>query len=238
MARIMLNASPLIQSALGATVGLTLKSGIAAAILSAASLAQAAPADFSFAGTFTRDDDVQLFNFSVGAPSSVTLVSFGYAGGTQANGNVVPRGGFDTILALFNAAGVLVNQNDDSPSATCGPVTVATDPVTGRRYDTCLNAMLAAGNYTVSVMQYANFALGPNLSDGFRHDGAGNFTSAFGCSNGSFCDAAGNNRSNAWAFDVRNVDSAVTVAIPEPSSLALAGMALLGLAVRRKTRRA
>jgi hypothetical protein len=61
----------------------------------------AAAADFSFTGNFTQDDNVQLFNFVVGAPSSVTLRTWSYAGGTNAAGTTIARGGFDPILALF-----------------------------------------------------------------------------------------------------------------------------------------
>jgi hypothetical protein len=62
--------------------------------------------------------------------------------------------------------------------------------------------MLAAGNYTVSVMQYDNFANGPNLSNGFRENGNTNFTARFGCSQGFFCDVTGSNRDGHWAFDM------------------------------------
>ncbi len=79
-------------------------------------------ANVSFTGSFATDDAVQLFNFSVGAPSSVTLRTYSYAGGVQANGNVVSAGGFDPILALFNSTGHLITQNDDGGAATCRPI--------------------------------------------------------------------------------------------------------------------
>ncbi len=52
-------------------------------------------ADFSFRGNFSTDDEVHLFNFSVGATSTVTLKTLSYAGGTQADGTVISAGGFD-----------------------------------------------------------------------------------------------------------------------------------------------
>lgn len=199
----------------------------------------ASAANFSFAGTFAADDNVQLFNFSVGAASSVTLVSYGYAGGTQANGNVVARGGFDTILALFDAGtGVLIGQNDDSIGAVCGGVPVAVDSVTGRRFDTCLNSNLAAGNYIVAVMEFDNFAVGPNISAGFTRTGQGNFTGLFGCSNGRFCDVSPNNRTNAWSFDILNVSAATQNTVPEPATLGLLGLGLAGLGFVRRKRQA
>jgi hypothetical protein len=83
----------------------------------AAPLSQAA--DFSFMGNFTEDDEVQLFNFTVGSTSDVTLRSYSYAGGINAAGQTIARGGFDPILALFNSSGLRIGEQDD---AECGEV--------------------------------------------------------------------------------------------------------------------
>ncbi|MFO1089819.1 MAG: DVUA0089 family protein [Hyphomicrobiales bacterium] len=194
---------------------------------------QANAANFSFTGSFTQDDNVQLFNFSVGATSNVVLRSLSYAGGVNSQNVTIARGGFDPILALFDATGALINQNDDG-----APGTVPVDTVTGLAYDTylALNG-LAAGNYTVAVMQYNNFANGPNLSNGFSRDGQGNFTGAtYGCSQGSFCDFRGNNRNVNWAFDIEGVESATLPDIPVPAALPLfaTGLAAVGYAGRRR----
>jgi PEP-CTERM motif len=203
-------------------------------VLLGASLASAD--NFSFQGTFTADDNVQLFNFTVGTSSTVTLQTWSYAGGVDAAGVTIPRGGFDPILALFDSTGAEINQNDDGGS------NVPADSVTGEHYDTYLQSTLAPGTYTVSVMEYDNFAVGPNLSDGFTRTGQGDFTSTFGCSEGKFCDvsgdSAGNSRTGNWEFDILGVNAATTVtsAVPEPASVGLLLLGAAGLAAfaRRK----
>ncbi|WP_414661098.1 DVUA0089 family protein [Horticoccus sp. 23ND18S-11] len=192
---------------------------IGLALFTAASSAFAV--NFSFTGNLANDNDVQLFTFSVGATSNVTLRTWSYAGGTNAAGTLIARGGFDPILALFNSAGTLIGQNDDGGSSL-----VAIDAVTGQAWDTFLNLpSLAPGTYTVSVAQYANFALGPNLSNGFSGSGTTGWR-----------DNTGNVRNSSWAFDILNVDQAVVQRAPDAgSSLALFTLALVGLVgLRRK----
>lgn len=200
-----------------------------ALITTAASLAISATAvraaDFSFNGTFTQDDNVQLFNFTVGATSDVTLRTWSYAGGVDAAGQNVPEGGFDPILAVFDGTGALINQNDDGGS------NVPADSITGAHFDTFLHiGTLTPGNYTASVMEYDNFAVGPNLSDGFTRQGQGNFTSTFGFGPGPFWDVTGHERTANWEFDILGVNSAT----PEPTSLSLLGVASLALLARRR----
>jgi hypothetical protein len=185
--------------------------------------------DYSFTGNLVQDNTVQLFNFTVGAVSpDVILRTWSYAGGVNAAGQAIARGGFDPILAVFNSSGTFIGQNDD------GGALVAADAVTGAHYDTYLDlGSMVAGTYAVSVMQYDNFANGPALANGFRHDSPADawFTLPLtGHTTGGFWDVTGNMRDSHWAFDILGVQGASQV--PDGgSSMALLGFALSGLAL-------
>lgn len=146
-------------------------------------------------------------------PQTVTLRTYSYAGGLNSAGNVIPRGGFDPILAVYDGvSGAVLAVNDD------GGVNVPAD-INGSRYDTYLQVALPVGSYKVAIMQFDNFPAGANLTDGFT----GTVAVAF----------AG--RTNAWAFDLLNVDApavvpAAPVVPPQPAVVpSLSGLGLFGL---------
>lgn len=185
---------------------------------------------FSFTGSFTADDQVELFSFDVLASSTVTLQTLSYAGGTNAASLVIPSGGFDPILSLFDSSGNLLNvTNDGSPN---------TDPSTGAALDSLLSLSLDPGMYTLALAQSDNQANGPTFADGFSEQGAGNFTSTYGCSNGFFCDITGANRNGNWALDISNVVSAseTSSTVPEPKTILILLAGVIGMFLLHRRR--
>lgn len=194
----------------------------AALMASAVAAAPAQAADFSFAGTLNEPSQVLFFDFTVGATSLVTLRTYSYAGGTNAQGTVIARGGFDPTLSLYDlTTGARVAQNDD------GGAFVPAD-INGFRYDTYLQTTLASGTYRTSVSVYPNF--GPeNLSGSF---GGGGFEGPLTFSG----------RTANFAFDVLNVSEAVgpgAGAVPEPATWAMMifGFGAIGFSMRSAKRR-
>ena len=198
----------------------------AAALFVCAGQAGAVP--LSFSGTFTADDNLRTFNFSVTGPGTVTIETFSYAGGTDPVRGAVAAGGFDPVFGLFTASGTLVGVGDDGATRL--------DPVTGAAFDAFVSMTLAAGNYFVALAEYDNYPIGPTFASGFTRTGAGNFTSTFGCSAGRFCDI--NAFSRTGNFDVAITGTTVAAAVPEPSTFALMSVALAGVAGWARRRRA
>lgn len=184
-------------------------------------------ATVSHRGSFIQDDDVKFFTVGIGSPSKLTARTFQYAGGTQADGTVIPAGGFDSIVTLFNGAGAFLSKNDDGDDDYPGLFPV--DPVTGASYDSFLQAILTPGTYIVALTQYDNDHPGTTLLDAFDRQGLGNFTAAYGCSQARFCDDA-HNRTGDWALDITTTPVPLPAALP----LMLGALGALGAAVRRR----
>jgi hypothetical protein len=109
-------------------------------------------ADFSFTGNFTDDDQVQEFNFNVGSASDVTLRTWSYGGGMNAEGSAIEGNGFLPIVSLFNAdTGRLIAYTD----------------LTGNSSDSLIPVSLTGGNYIATVTQYDSFPTNYSLSEGF-----------------------------------------------------------------------
>lgn len=226
------------RSGIALRIALALWVGIA--LLLAAPAARAA--NVSFAGTVPQDDAVQLFSFTADGASNVSIIGFGYAGGINASATSISRGGFDTIIAIYDSTGLLIGHNDDGAG-------VGTDAVTGAAFDSFVNlGVLAAGTYTLALTVFDNFPIGPGFADGFGRAGQGNFTAGFSCpdAQAAFNDvsgvAGGCGRNGNWALDVLGVESAslgdliVPAAIPEPATFAVLVTGLAGLSLVRRRR--
>jgi hypothetical protein len=219
---------------------------------------------FSFTGTFSHDTDLQYFTFTLSNPTAgVALRTWSYSGGTNAAGNTVPSGGFETYLNLYFADGTQMNPGSSGPCTnplTGNPVTdVLPDPATGGCGDVYYpttrsfpGGVWSAGTYTLVLSTFANPGVG-NLQDGFFAAQVlgipvpGNFT----CQSGSpgfqgnpptvpvgqpFCDefSPGMQRSGNWALDILNVNSATeSSSTPEPGSFSLGLVGVLYLAAKR-----
>lgn len=219
---------------------------IVASLVSALAALSADAASFSLRGTFSRDDDRLFLAVTVTETSVVTIESFGYAGGTQADGTAVSAGGFDSVLGLFRFEGTklripLITWDDNSR--------VVIDPVTGNSLDAFISLTLDPGLYQVTLSQSPNVPNGPWLGSGFSEVGyvdSATFTGTdFGCSNGIFCEdpyigpdpfRESPNRTGDWAVDISGggVSSVVGHVLPEPSTAALLALGLVTLAARRR----
>src|SRR5882724_4617957 len=85
----------------------------------------AAQPGFSFTGNFVNDVDKREFFFTLAQAGTVLVQTWSYAGGVNAAGSAIPRGGFDPSIAVFDSNGSTVAVNRDGG---CGPV--AADAVT------------------------------------------------------------------------------------------------------------
>lgn len=185
---------------------------------------------YSFTGTFSSGDQVELFEFTIaGATETVTIESWAYGGGTNAAGALIPSGGFDSLFTLFDGTGSQIGIFDD-----CAGLGTSQNGGTNGCLDAYYTNTLSAGTYTLALTQAGNFPNG-DLSDGFSPLG-------LACPPAGFCDGFGDPTTGAWAVDFLFVNSDNTVshltgaAIPEPATwlLTSGGIALLGLMRRRK----
>jgi len=170
------------------------------------------------------DDSQAYFGFNLTQPGAVDVVTLSYAGGTNHAGQVIPSGGFDPIVSVFDSTGSLVAYNDNGSSVV--------DPVTGLSYDSLLSLDLSDGDYTVVLTEHDNFSAK---------------TLGIYSGNVSGGDIALGPRTSDWAIDILGVDDASFLGLffpgvagtapapPSPTGQEMIDEAMQGIAVNGNT---
>jgi len=107
-----------------------------------------------------------IIPFTISDPSAVDIVTFGWGGGTSATGPVVPAGGFEPYLSLFDAAGNFL-------MSTWPPVCPPAGNFIGSNcFDVLLDTgILGPGTYQLALTAFDNFSFAENLGSGTLADG-------------------------------------------------------------------
>ncbi len=201
----------------------------------------------SFQGTFQTDDQLAVFSFVAG-PTSAIMRTWSFAGGLNANGDVIAPGGFDPVLSLFGPDSLLQLSTPLLATINDGGASVPSDPGSGEHFDSFIDTstaptlvVLTAGQTYFLVLSVSDNAPNTNMyGGGFSEQGNGNFTGPlYGCGSGPFCDIDVDQRDSHWAVDITGVTSAVQLGAssPEPGTFWLLGCTVaLGLGLRRMSR--
>jgi hypothetical protein len=180
----------------------------------------------TFSGTFSQDDNVQLFNITQSVTDDLTVYTSSYA-----------EGGFTPVLSLFDASGNFITADDGSQNSGCNaPLSPDTTNTTA-----CWDAIIVfpgapGSSYILALTEDDNTFQGSVLSDGFSEDGNGNFTGINNGYGGSFQLADGTQRTADWTLNVvsadQQLDAQEQTSVPDLGSgiLLLNGLGLLTVA--------
>ena len=210
--------------------------------------ANAACADIasSSVGTLSTPEDFFSTTITVTTNEELTLQTYGFGGGTNQNGIVIPAGGTDPFVGLFFGTGAgatfingtSLDLTNYSSFVACPPAnSVSNFGGTTCGDVTMLFSLLAAGTYTVLLsdgqfIPNAAIGAGTTLGDGFLDLTGGIFCNAADFTNGVETDCP--NTSGAYALDVITAPSTI-VTTAEPATLLLLATGLLGvIGIRRR----
>jgi hypothetical protein len=132
-------------------------------------------------------------------------------------GMVIPPGGFEPVLSVFDSVGNLIAQDTTGGTAplACGGRNI--DPISHFCLDAFVFTTLTPGHYTVILSEFDNVSNGSQAA-GFSQQGAGDFTGPeFRGSPGAFVLFDGTQRTSSYALDIAGITSTV----PEPNSFPL-----------------
>lgn len=169
--------------------------------------ANAAVTTHQFTGNFNTGNDVFTYAFTITEDTLATFETFGYAGGTLANGTTVADGGFDPTLTLFGSTLPTPVISDDGDS-----VESRESASSEFSWDDLIILTLAPGNYTIALTQFDN-----NWNT--------TINSWTNLAVDSFIDSANNQRTSAYALQV----TLEPAPVPVPAAIWLFGSGLFGL---------
>jgi PEP-CTERM motif len=195
----------------------------------------------SVTGTLSSSSSVFETTLTLAVGGDVLLQTYGFGGGTNAQGTVIAAGGTDPFLAIFSGTGdaatiltdafanpfgtsaALSNYGSFAGCPPAGTVNIGGSVVCGDI--TMSPGPLAAGTYTI-VLSDGQYLANAVFDDGTLGEGFTDFTG------GAFCNTSINgvacpNTSGAYALDVTTTTPMTPT--PEPASLFLAGSAMLGI---------
>jgi len=169
--------------------------------------ANAAVTTHQFTGNFNTGNDVFTYAFTITEDTLATFETFGYAGGTLANGTTIADGGFDPTLTLFGSTLPTPVISDDGDS-----VESRESASSEFSWDDLIILTLAPGNYTIALTQFDN-----------NWDTTINSWTNLAVD--SFIDSANNQRTSAYALQV----TLEPAPVPVPAAIWLFGSGLFGL---------
>jgi hypothetical protein len=202
-----------------------------------------AASSLSLTGTLATPEDTVTQTVTIGAGQNIQIQTWGFGGGTNGASAVIPAGGFDPFVGLFQGTGPTALfldgtadnlSNYTSEPSACPPAGLVTiGSVTGQCGDVNLQFTgLAAGDYTVllsdaNYLPTALFETTGFLGDGFSDLTGGVFQTCFDSNN---C----NTDTANWAMDITTSGGTV----PEPASFVLTavGLAILSRQAWRRQR--